>query len=102
MKFYRFMSEVELIKMLNGDILENLDPHKGSATNSEGFCFLREDSTLESEFGVEKVFEKKAELWESALEFLYGIVNDDYFVEFETAKELKEGYGRYANPHSDY
>lgn len=101
MKYYRFMSEEELIRMLNGDILENLDPHNGCITDSEGFCFLREDSTLESQYGVEKVFGIKDEPWASAYEILAGNITSDYFVEFETSKELKEGFGRYANVHSD-
>lgn len=103
MKYYRFMSKLEYTKLLNGSILTNDNPHDKSRTSSHGFCFLREDSSLFSD-SLEKSFNAIRDFdepWDSASEFLSGIVTSDYFVEFETTEDdyFSEGYGIYADPY---
>lgn len=90
MKFYRFMSEREFIKMSAGCPMTNNNPHSNRRTASVGFCFLGEKT--EDDNG--NVYTP-----ESCIEFLSGIVSSDILVEFEGNEDvLNESYGVYANP----
>lgn len=86
MKYYRYMSEKELNKLLKGDIIEGRI-HK-ARTSSVGVCFLGESTNVH---GAD---------WNAieCYEFLSGIVSSDVLVEFDTEIKLNESWGIYADP----
>lgn len=85
MKLFRYMSKNEFNKLINGETLKNDKKHTGF-TDSVGFCFM------EGEEGTA----------EYCYDFLSGIVSNEVLVLFETDKELKKGYGRYADPYGSF
>ena len=101
MKFYRYMSLEEFVKMSTGkDMQANYHQQfTHNNTNSKGFCFLA-SKTVGKSTRNDETYEFSAE---ECLKFLGGIVCDEILVEFEDTDTLewewKYGYGRYANPY---
>ena len=106
MKYYRFMSEDEFNKLINGETLVNHNPHVKCRTTSIGFCFLREDSVANGcgTYGMSE------EIWhymasnevQAAREMIWNTPgSNDVFVVFESSKEMKQSYGVYADGFSD-
>ena len=92
MKIYRYMSKVEFNKMMSGKSIVG-KKHHVAMTNSTGICFLPETVTFIVKDGRKISFDPVL-----CFDFLYGIVADDYLVEFETNESLNCTYGRYADP----
>jgi len=92
------MSIEEFLKMSKGLDMKpyNVSHYNLEITNSEGFCFIGEKTIGESENGESFVFDP-----EESFSFLGPTVNDDILVEFEAPDDIniKEGYGKYHNPH---
>lgn len=85
MRVFRFMSNEEFEKYINGETLINNTNHKNNKfrTSSDGFCFFNEEAIDIKE----------------AIHFLSGIVNFDVCAVFETdISTLHKGYGIYAKP----
>lgn len=90
MKFYRFMSRKEFNKMSSGVDIVGKESFK-ARTTSTGVCFLAEkvvchDVTRNYILSPEKT-----------LDFLYGVVNNEVLVEFNTDIELRQSTGVYAS-----
>lgn len=88
MKVFRFMSDEEFEKYLNGETLHNDTNHRQEkrSTDSIGFCFMDTEDVAP----------------EFAYEFLSGIVSDDVCVQFEVDESLlTESYGTYADPYGE-
>jgi len=99
MKFYRYMSIEEFVKMSTGkDMQANYHQQfTHNNTNSKGFCFLA-SKTVGKSTRNDETYEFSAE---ECLKFLGGIVCNEILVEFEDTDTLEwewnYGYGRYAN-----
>lgn len=97
-KFYRYMSEAEFKKLMNGEVLFNPKKRSVEHTNSNGFCFLAETTTFTTRDWNGNLQEYA---WSADYcDFLDGIVSDDMLVEFEVKSPdlLQEGFGVYMNP----
>ena len=99
MKVYRYMSNAEFNKLINGQSLHNPKVRNTACSNSCGFCFLAETTTFTTrDFdGQEKTYEYTPEECSS---FLDGIISEDVLVEFDVLDTnlLNCGFGVYMNP----
>ena len=95
MKYYRYMSFREFEALCAEENLVNPSVHKNCRTDSQGFCFLGENTTFETE-GTTYNFSPI-----QCYAFLDGIVSSDVLVEFNSEKPLKKGCGVYASPFQD-
>ena len=90
---YRYMSDNEFRKLMNGDVLVNETDHsKSRHTHSVGFCFLQDLSLVEG--GRSKEWFTPA----TAILMLRTIVSEDVLVKFETEEVFRFSYGQYASP----
>lgn len=46
MKLYRYMSINEFLKLMSGEELTNINKFSMNRTDSEGFCFLGEETSI--------------------------------------------------------
>lgn len=105
MKLYRYMSINEFLKLMSGEKLTNTNKFSMNRTDSEGFCFLGEETTYQQGYDHE---EGQILTYDalSCLHFLKGIVSDEVLVEFNPSesaiKKLHEGTGIYSDPQGDY
>ena len=95
MKLYRYMSDLELKKYLDGETLISEKVHnKTKRTNSVGFCFLGEETTFRSSNGESYTFTSS-----QCLEFLGGIVSEEIVACFEFSDiDVTSAYGVYLDP----
>lgn len=105
MKLYRYMSINEFLKLMSGEKLTNTNKFSMNRTDSEGFCFLGEETAFQHGYDHE---EGQILTYDalSCLQFLKGIVSDEILVEFNPSesaiKKLHEGTGIYSDPQGDY
>lgn len=105
MKLYRYMSINEFLKLMSGEKLTNINKFSMNRTDSEGFCFLGEETAYQQGYDHE---EGQILTYDalSCLHFLKGIVSDEVLVEFNPSesaiKKLHEGTGIYSDPQGDY
>lgn len=105
MKLYRYMSINEFLKLMSGEELTNTNKFSMNRTDSEGFCFLGEETAFQHGYDHE---EGQILTYDalSCLQFLKGIVSDEILVEFNPSesaiKKLHEGTGIYSDPQGDY
>lgn len=105
MKLYRYMSINEFLKLMSGEKLTNTNKFSMNRTDSEGFCFLGEETASQHGYDHE---EGQILTYDalSCLQFLKGIVSDEILVEFNPSesaiKKLHEGTGIYSDPQGDY
>lgn len=105
MKLYRYMSINEFLKLMSGEKLTNTNKFSMNRTDSEGFCFLGEETAYQQGYDHE---EGQILTYDalSCLQFLKGIVSDEILVEFNPSesaiKKLHEGTGIYSDPQGDY
>ena len=100
MKFYRFMSMREFVRMMNGGTIDGRHNHM-ARTTSHGICFLGE--FVQTDYKAPAIGG-----WQwcgvscspaDAFEFLSGIVSKDIIVEFEAdPANFTESVGVYAVP----
>lgn len=105
MKLYRYMSINEFLKLMSGEKLTNTNKFSMNRTDSEGFCFLGEETAYQHGYDHD---EGQILTYDalSCLQFLKGIVSDEILVEFNPSesaiKKLHEGTGIYSDPQGDY
>ena len=105
MRLYRYMSINEFLKLMSGEKLTNINKFSMNRTDSEGFCFLGEETAYQQGYDHE---EGQILTYDalSCLQFLKGIVSDEVLVEFNPSesaiKKLHEGTGIYSDPQGDY
>lgn len=105
MKLYRYMSINEFLKLMSGEKLTNTNKFSMNRTDSEGFCFLGEETAFQHGYDHE---EGQILTYDalSCLQLLKGIVSDEILVEFNPSesaiKKLHEGTGIYSDPQGDY
>ena len=90
MKFYRFMSMKEFNKMSSGADITGKKSFE-ARTTSTGVCFLAEKVVCHDVTGNYTLSPEKA------LDFLYGVVDNEVLVEFNTDMELRQSTGVYAS-----
>lgn len=90
MKFYRYMSMKEFEKMSMGIDIVGKESFK-ARTTSTGVCFLAEKVVCRDVTGNYTLSP------ENSLEFLYGVVDNEVLVEFDTNIELRQSNGVYAS-----
>ena len=95
MKVFRFMSQEEFDKYLDGEKLVNTADHRSKFSGSIGFCFFEylDWTDNSSGHGISP---------EYAYEFLSGVAAMDVVAVFETDQELTKSYGRYADPYGSF
>lgn len=99
------MSINEFLKLMSGEKLTNTNKFSMNRTDSEGFCFLGEETAYQHGYDHE---EGQILTYDalSCLHFLKGIVSDEILVEFNPSesaiKKLHEGTGIYSDPQGDY
>ena len=95
MKVFRFMSQEEFEKYLDGEKLVNTTDHRNKFSGSIGFCFFEYlDWTDNSSIhGISP---------EYAYEFLSGVATMDVVAVFETDVQLNKSHGRYADPYGSF
>lgn len=99
------MSINEFLKLMSGEKLTNTNKFSMNRTDSEGFCFLGEETAFQHGYDHE---EGQILTYDalSCLQFLKGIVSDEILVEFNPSesaiKKLHEGTGIYSDPQGDY
>lgn len=94
MKVFRFMSQKEFNKYLDGEKLVNTSDHRGKFSGSKGFCFFEYMDWDDD--GVDGISP------EYAYEFLSGVATMDVVAVFETDVRLNKSHGRYANPYGSF
>ena len=95
MILYRYMRTYELKRYLRGDTLESDTNHfENYRTNSNGFCFLGEETVFEACDGNTHTYSPS-----KCLEFLTGIVSEDILACFYIPDDMvSESNGTYADP----
>lgn len=105
MKLYRYMSINEFLKLMSGEKLTNINKFSMNRTDSEGFCFLGEETAYQHGYDQEESQILNYDAL-SCLQFLKGIVSDEILVEFNPSesaiKKLHQGTGIYSDPQGDY
>lgn len=99
------MSINEFLKLMSGEKLTNTNKFSMNRTDSEGFCFLGEETAFQHGYDHEECQILTYDAL-SCLQFLKGIVSDEILVEFNPSesaiKKLHEGTGIYSDPQGDY
>ena len=95
MYLVRFMSNEEKEAFFNGEELVNWEPHPEYYTDSEGFCFMKVNtSNIDSESEILSEVKR-------SYEYLDGIVSNETGLVLEAdVSLLTESTGRYADPYS--
>lgn len=85
MKLYRYMSINEFLKLMSGEKLTNTNKFSMNRTDSEGFCFLGEETAYQHGYDHD---EGQILTYDalSCLKFLKGIVSDEILVEFNPSE----------------
>lgn len=94
MKVFRFMSQEEFNKYLDGEKLVNTTDHRNNFSGSVGFCFFKYRDLNDYVSGSISP--------EYAYEFMNGVATMDVVAVFETDQELTKSYGRYADPYGSF
>lgn len=85
MKLYRYMSQKEFNKYLNGKkLVNNFDYTTSNRSGSKGFCFLGEYTTFSVNSNREEL--KFTFSPSKCYDFLTGIVSCDLLIEFESIR----------------
>ena len=106
MKLYRYMSLNEFFLLTAGKKIISFDRHETAHTNSEGICFLGENTTFMTTIIDDEGDEDEKEMKYTPFEcfsFIEDSVCSDILVEFEvdeTKVPLKKGEGSYPDPES--
>lgn len=98
MKYYRYMSITEFIKMMKGEEIVPIQTFENASTgDANGVCFLCEETKFDSYGGMITLSP------EDCYQFLKRHLHDtSILVEFETNISMKETWGQYSSPLGEY
>lgn len=93
MKYYRYMSIIEFLEMIDGKEISPIQTFEEQNTgDANGVCFLCEETKFNS-LDEEITFRP-----EDCLQLLKMIATNDVLVEFEASTSMRETWGQYADP----